>query len=77
MLGDYAFLLDETARRAAAERLRQAGVTGIPELIAFLQDGLADSIRCAWLLCLAGVAVCAAFTLFLPGKRRKKPENMT
>lgn len=77
VLGDYAFLLDETARSTAAERLRQAGVTEIPELIAGLQGGLADGIRCAWLLCLAGVAVCAAFTLFLPGARRKRPKKTT
>lgn len=77
VLGDYAFLLDETACSTAAERLRQAGVTEIPELIAGLQGGLADGIRCAWLLCLAGVAVCAAFTLFLPGARRKRPKETT
>ena len=67
VLGDYSFLLEETARSTAAEELRQAGVAQVPELIAALQAGLSGGIHRAWLLCLMGVAACTVFTLFLPG----------
>lgn len=75
VLGDYAFLLDETARSTAAERLRQAGVTEIPELIAGLQGGLAAGIRCAWLLCLAGVSRLRRLYAVPTGSAAKETEE--
>lgn len=69
MLGDYSFLLDETACAAAAESLRQAGILGVPTLINSLRNGLAAGIGHVWLLCLISVIVCAVLTLLLTSKK--------